>query len=233
MFTESLQTPDDDFQELYLEAADDHAASENPKRAAEAPPTDFQDEAELVDALRAGDAQAFAWLERENGPRMLAVARRILPEDADARDAVQDAFVSAVRGIERFEGGSRVSTWLHRIVVNAALMKLRSRRRRPESPFEPEASWAATDALAGESLERRERRERVRDAIASLAPHHREIIRLRDLEERDTRETAGVLSISPSAVKTRLHRARRALRSRLEREGERDEWEVSAWRQSA
>ena len=118
------------------------------------------EEARLVQALRAGDACAFeAVVRRQSGP-MLAAARRILASEDDARDAVQEAFVSAWRGIAGFDGAARLSTWLHRIVVNAALMKLRSRRRRPEESiddllpcFDENGAWASGTAQQPSSAE--------------------------------------------------------------------------------
>ena len=90
------------------------------------------DENALVAGLRAGHEDAYELMVRAYGGRLLAVAKRILRSEEDARDAVQTAYLLAFRSLDRFEGGSRLSTWLHRIVVNAALMRLRSRRRRPE-----------------------------------------------------------------------------------------------------
>src|SRR5262245_21194383 len=81
----------------------------------------------LVDALRRGEGHAFEALVRRESPRMLATARRLLGSEPDAQDAVQDAFLQVHRHVGEFQGESAVSTWLHRIVVNAALMKLRSR----------------------------------------------------------------------------------------------------------
>ncbi len=178
---------------------------------------DFEDEEVLVAALRSRDEAAFEHLVRENGTRLLGVARRILPEEADARDAVQDAFVSALRSIDRFEGEARFTTWLHRIVVNAALMKLRTRRRKPEQPFDDQNFHQLSAPQESPALraEREQARDRLRRAVEQLPERHRRVIQLRDLEERDTRETAEVLAISPSAVKTRLHRAHRALRTIL------------------
>src|SRR5690349_13371684 len=94
------------------------------------------DEGALVVRLRAGDDRAYEELVRTYGGRLLCVARRILHREEDARDALQDAFVSAFRAIGSFDGGSRLVTWLHRITVNAALMKLRRARRRPEVALE-------------------------------------------------------------------------------------------------
>jgi len=187
------------------------------------------DEAKLIDALRAGDGDAYAQLVRRYGGRLLAVTRRMLREEEDARDAVQEAFLSAFKAIDRFEGQARLSTWLHRIAVNAALMKLRSRRRRPETPIEellpgfiedghmadPPQPWReGADTL----LARRETREWVRSRIDELPESHRTVLLLRDIEELDTTEVAKLLDLSPGAVKTRLHRARQALRELLDRD---------------
>ncbi|MBI1853148.1 MAG: sigma-70 family RNA polymerase sigma factor [Planctomycetes bacterium] len=186
-------------------------------------------EAELTERLRRGDDAAFETLVREYGGRMLVVARRLLGSEDDARDAVQDAFLSAFRRIDSFEGSSRVSTWLHRIVVNAALMKMRSRRCRPEKSiedllprFDDGGDWIASTSslgLPGDVVaERRETREVVRRAIDQLPDTYRTVLLLRDIEELDTEEAAKVLGITPNAVKIRLHRARQALRTLLERD---------------
>src|SRR5512135_3173100 len=95
-----------------------------------------EDDGELVARLRAGDGAAFESVVRSHGPRLLAVARRFLRNEQDAQDALQDAFLSAFRSIDGFQGEARLSTWLHRIVVNAALMKLRSRKGRTEEPID-------------------------------------------------------------------------------------------------
>ncbi|HKA16033.1 MAG TPA: sigma-70 family RNA polymerase sigma factor [Myxococcota bacterium] len=184
-------------------------------------------EQKLLERLLAGEEQAYEELVRSYGGRMLAVARRFLPVEEDARDAVQDAFLSAFRSIHRFEGNARLSTWLHRIVVNAALMKLRTRRRHPEQSiddllpgyledghFERPASPWRTDGL--DPAEEHELRELVLRSIHSLPEGHRNVLLLRDIEGLDTEEAADLLQISPGAVKTRLHRARQALRELLE-----------------
>jgi len=94
------------------------------------------DEAALIEGLKSGDDAAAETFVREHAARMHAVARRLLGNDDDAADAVQDAFISAFRAIGDFEGGSKLSTWLHRITVNAALMKLRKSQRRGEVSIE-------------------------------------------------------------------------------------------------
>jgi RNA polymerase sigma-70 factor (ECF subfamily) len=184
------------------------------------------DERALLAALRAGDDRAYERLVCEQGGRMLAVARRLLRNEEDARDCLQEAFVQAFRALPRFEGHSRLSTWLHRIVVNAALMKLRSRRVRPEEPIEPLLPTFQEDghsvetyrdwsAPAEELLEREQTRGLVRAAIERLPESYRTVLVLRDLEELDTAEVAGMLGCTANAVKIRLHRARQALREQL------------------
>lgn len=193
-----------------------------PGRAPEPP-----EEGLLLEGLRARNEAAFDRLVRAYGGRMLAVARRFLRNEEDARDVVQDAFVSAFRSIDRFAGDSRVSTWLHRIVVNASLMRLRSRRRGSEEPIDdllprflddghevrPTREWRE-DAQA--ALERREVREQVRRCIDRLPDTYRTVLLMRDIEEMDTEVVAHLLEISPNAVKIRLHRARQALRTLLD-----------------
>jgi RNA polymerase sigma-70 factor (ECF subfamily) len=185
------------------------------------------DEAALLEGLRAGRDSAYEDLVRRYSGRLLAVARRYLQSEEDARDAVQDAFASAFRSIHGFEGGARLSTWLHRIVVNAALMKLRTRRRKPEESIEellprfledghqesPAVPW--TRGAHGH-LERAESRRLVREAIDRLPESYRTVLLLRDIEELETEEAARALGISGAAVKTRLHRARQALRTLLD-----------------
>lgn len=184
-------------------------------------------ERELLARLRAGEAAAYEELVRVQGGRLLAVARRFLPNEEDARDAVQDAFLSAFRSLGRFEGQARLSTWLHRIVVNAALMKLRTRRRKPEKSIEellphflddghmadPAVEWRPS---AEAELERRELRALILDQIQALPEGYRNVLLLRDIEGFDTEEAAKAMGISPNAVKTRLHRARQALRGLLD-----------------
>lgn len=187
-----------------------------------------RDEAALLDALRAGDDRAYETLVRTYGGRMLAVAQRLLGSEDDAQDALQDAFISAFRAIHSFAGGSRISTWLHRITVNAALMKLRTRRSRPEQSIdallprflddghqaEPVVDWQDTAEVAAV---REETRAAVRSAIAELPQDYRIVLQLRDIEELSTEETAAMLGLSVNATKTRLHRARQALRTLLDR----------------
>jgi RNA polymerase sigma-70 factor (ECF subfamily) len=187
-------------------------------------------DADLLARLRRGDADAFEALVRRYGGRMLATARRFVHSEEDARDVVQDAFLAAFRALDGFEGTALLSTWLHRIVVNTALMKLRSRRRRPEESieellprFDETGHWAepptwAWDGGSETLVDRRRTRATVRAAIDRLPRDYRTVILLRDIEELDTEETAALLGISTNAVRTRLHRARQALRTLIGRE---------------
>jgi RNA polymerase sigma-70 factor (ECF subfamily) len=184
------------------------------------------DERQLAEGIRAGDEQAFEVLVRNEAGRLLSVTRRILGNEEDARDAVQDAFISAYRARTQFSGDSKVSTWLHRIAVNAALSKLRSLRRRPEHPIEDlmprflptgahADAFASWDEPADEALSRKETAELVRQTIDSLPESFRLALVLRDLEGFSTNEAAEMLNTTPNAIKLRLHRARLALRTLL------------------
>ncbi len=185
-------------------------------------------DAALVERLRRGDGRAFEELLRAHTGRLLAVARRLVGNEEDARDVVQDAFLSAFRSIDRFDGHSGLGTWLHRIAVNGALTKLRSRRRRPERPIEDLLPTFLEDGHAARpardwpepfvALQREETRAAVRRHIQELPDDYRTVLVLRDIEGLDTDETARLLGLTPGAVKTRLHRARQALRTLLEPE---------------
>ena len=189
-------------------------------------PTAHTDDPRLVERLQQGDPDAFEVMVRAHSGRLLSVARRFLPTEQDAQDALQDAFFQAFRAIGSFEERAQLHTWLHRIVVNSALMKLRQRRRKPERSIEDLLpSFAADGHQASEPrywsdavLERKESARLVRAAIARLPELYRTVLILRDIEERDTTETALLLETSPNVVKVRLHRARQALRTLLDRE---------------
>lgn len=187
------------------------------------------DEASLTAAIRRGDEAAYAEFVRRYYGRMLAVARRLLRCEEDAADAVQDAFVSLLRSVGNFQGQSSLSTWLHRIVVNAALMKLRSKKARPGTSiddllpqFIEDGHHAGTigDWTDGEgALERMHSAEvkaMVRECIDLLPEDYRTILLLRDVEGIDTEETAVILGTTNGNVKTRLHRARQALQTLLQ-----------------
>jgi RNA polymerase sigma-70 factor (ECF subfamily) len=184
-------------------------------------------DAALLARLRAGEDAAFDELVIAATPRMLAVARRMLSREEDAHDAVQEAFLNAFKALPAFDGRSLLTTWLHRITVNACLMRLRSARRRPERSIgdmlpqfvddghqaRPAQPWKPAGAAG---IEHAELLATVRELIDQLPDQYRTILILRDVEELDTDETAVVLGLTPAAVKTRLHRARQALRELLD-----------------
>ena len=186
-------------------------------------------DAVLVAGLQAGEPQAFETLVRRHAAPLLRLARRFFGNEEDARDALQDAMLAVHRSIGSFAGNAMLSTWLHRVVVNACLMKLRAQRRRPEEStidpllpsfrddghqVEPSVPWTET---AESLLEREETRAMVRGCIARLPDAYRIVLHLRDIEEMTTEETAEILGITKNAVKIRLHRARQALRTLLDR----------------
>jgi len=184
---------------------------------------------ELIRRLQAGDGDAFEQLVRTYGGRLLAVARRFVRSEADAQDIVQAAYLSAFRSVQGFEGNCQIGTWLHRIVVNQALMKLRTRRRKPEESIEALLPAFQDDGHHAEQfsdwgvpadvlLERQETRATVRACIDLLPANYREVLMLRDIEELPTQDVAQMLNLTPTAVKVRLHRARQALSTLLRNE---------------
>ena len=183
-------------------------------------------DADLVARLQRGDDTAFEAVVRAHSGRLLSVARRFLGNEEDAQDAVQDAFIRAFKAIHTFEARAQLHTWLHRILVNTALMKLRERRRRPTESIEdllPVYSADGHQTVASRDwsdavLERKETAGLVRQAIAMLPDQYREVLVLRDIEEKDTAEAAEILGTTSNVVKVRLHRARQALRTLLDRE---------------
>ena len=171
-------------------------------------------EADLLSRLRAGDEDAYEAVVATHTGRLLAVARRFLRSEEDSADAVQEAFVSMFRALPSFRGVALLGTWLYRILVNVCGMKLRSRARRPSASLDQVV--LATEDDTAVPLSRAETRARVRACIDQLPENHRNVLILRDIEGHDTETTAALLNIRPGAVKTRLHRARQALRRLLD-----------------
>jgi RNA polymerase sigma-70 factor (ECF subfamily) len=184
------------------------------------------DDAAILERIRAGDEHAFADLVRRDAGRLLAVTRRILNNEDDAREAVHEAFIAAYRARDQFQAASRLSTWLHRIAINTALMKLRARKRRPEEAiddllprFLPDGHhverFRAWTEPADVAIARRETAALVQTTIQRLPESLRTVLILRDIEGLSTDETAALVGTTPNAVKIRLHRARLALRTLL------------------
>jgi len=185
----------------------------------------------LVHQLKAGSPQAFEEMVRKFGPRLFATARRYLRSDHDAQDAVQDAFLRAFRSMNAFKGDSHLSTWLHRIVINSALMHLRARKHRPDSlevnieqllpQFDRRGNWAdgcSFNMPVDFSVEVAETRSLVRKCIDRLPDAYRAVLVLRDIDDLDTADVADLLGLKANTVKVRLHRARQALKALIERE---------------
>lgn len=180
----------------------------------------------LVAALKRGDKAAFETLVRRYAPRLYPVARRFTGNHQDAQDCLQEAFLQVHRKIDQFEGRAALGTWLHRIVINAALSAIRARRDDEESLDALQPQFDRFDLLIGPTneppataedlLQRAGTQRAVRRAIDQLPASYRSVLLLRDIEGYDTRETAALLGIGVSAAKVRLHRARMALKALLE-----------------
>ncbi|MFB9908360.1 RNA polymerase sigma factor [Allokutzneria oryzae] len=176
------------------------------------------DDVALFAEAAKGDITSFDTLVRRHTAKLYRVALRILGDPADAEDVVQDAWVSAWRSMGQFRGESAPTTWLYRVVTNAALAQIR--RRRPTVPLEPEGQAESSFADSGPTPEqaalRREKVDAVLHAIALLEPSQRVPLVLRELEGMSYEEVAAVLEVSVPALRSRLHRARVALLAKLE-----------------
>lgn len=186
-------------------------------------------ERELLSRLKAGDERAFEEVLRRYELKVFNLTRGLLRHDEDAQDALQDTFLSVFKNISRFKGDSSLSTWVYRIAVNSALMKMRQRRNEqkhvPIEEYMPEfddsghrvavvPDWhPAVDQL----LLNKELGSMLRQWIADLAPEYRVVFLLRDQEGLENEHVASILNLSVAAVKSRLHRARMYLRERAKR----------------
>lgn len=192
------------------------------------------DDRDLVALAARGDGSAFAELVVRHQDRVYAVALHLLRDPSDAEEVAQETFLAALEKLQTFRGDAAFGTWLHRVAANAALMRLRRRRRSPERASLPEA--ALDDLLprfdaaghlvadhvghdwskpADEQLADREVRRAVEGAVQNLPEDYRIVFVLRDVDGFSSEAMADMLGISIGAVKSRLHRARLALRARL------------------
>jgi len=195
--------------------------------AASAPPVrrmDAKDEYALLAAAKRGDSAAFEILCKLSANTVFHLARRIMRNNEDAEDVVQESFQQAFIHLDRFNGDSRFSTWLSRIAINAALMKLRKKHRQWDVSLDEPAETGELSSridiedqgLNPEQLYgQMERRRILSEAIDELTPGTRKAIELRELGERSTEETAQIMGISVTAVKARVFHGRRRLRERL------------------
>jgi RNA polymerase sigma-70 factor (ECF subfamily) len=187
-------------------------------------------DAELVARTAEGDQAAFEALMRRYNGKLFRVARAILKDDTEAEDALQDGYLLAYRRIGEFRGDAQLSTWLTRIVINQALMRLRKQKReRVVVPFRTPSGSPAVDQeiedVADKKTEspssavlRAEVRRMLEQRIDELPVAFRTVFVMREVEDMTVQETAACLSIPEATVRTRLFRARAMLRQSLERD---------------
>ena len=182
------------------------------------------DEQRLIQRIRDGEHELFYELVRPYERRLYAAAFAILRNEADAADAAQDAVLKAFKHIRQFRAEAKFSTWLIQIVVNEARMRRRKEHASLMEPLHNEGESADGYAprdfadwreIPSETLERKEVRQKLAEALDSLGQIYREVFVLRDMQQLSIEETAKVLGISTASVKTRLLRARLMLRDLL------------------
>jgi len=186
---------------------------------------------DLVALAASGDGAAFSELVQRHQDKVYALALHLLRDPAEAEEVVQETFLAALEKLSTFRGDAAFSTWLHRVGANAALMRLRRRRRAPEGPAEqpveellprfdatgridstPHHDWSKR---ADDQIADREVRLAIERAVQNLPEDYRIVFLLRDVEGLSSEDMAELLGISVAAVKSRLHRARLVLREEL------------------
>jgi len=187
-------------------------------------PHHIQEEQRIIARILSGEDQLFHDLIRPYERTVYAMALSFMQEEADAEDVAQEAFLKAYRNLAKFRGEAKFGTWLVSITLNEARSRLRKATNAPTQSLDttPDEEGHVSPALLrdwreipSESLERRELKLLLQQAIATLPDIYREVLMLRDVEELDTAEAAQVLQISVAAVKVRLHRARLMLQKML------------------
>jgi RNA polymerase sigma-70 factor (ECF subfamily) len=185
-----------------------------------------RDEDAFLVAAKRGDSAAFEILCKQSANRVFHLARRIMRNNEDAEDVVQESFQKAFIHLKNFNGDSRFSSWLSRIAINAALMKLRKKHRFWEVSLDESAETeqpsshvdVADQTLNPEQVYAQKERQRILwQVMNELTPGTRKAIELRELGERSTEEIAQIMGISVTAVKARVFHGRRKLRERLNR----------------
>ena len=188
---------------------------------------------ELVERARARDVAAFEELVERHEEKIYRLAMRFVRNETDAREILQETFLSAWRNLDSFQGKAQFASWLYRVAVNAALMLLRSQRRHPQVAVDdltPEALGEAARVAgpglgAGDDWSKRpdeqfqsdELRQQIQAAVDALPESQRAVFLLRDVDGLSTEETGELLGLTVPTVKTRLHRARLALREAISR----------------
>jgi RNA polymerase sigma-70 factor (ECF subfamily) len=184
----------------------------------------IESELALLTRIRAGDKAACDDCIREHSPGIYRLALRLMRDEYEAEEVLQETFLNAFKGIDRFDGRSGLRTWLYRIAYNAAMMRLRRPKREfisVEEASDPEAGTPVPQELfdwsniPAETLEKSELRNEMAKAIRELPEKLKVVFMMRDLEDFSTEETAAALGVKIEVVKTRLHRARLRLRESL------------------
>jgi RNA polymerase sigma-70 factor (ECF subfamily) len=210
---------------------DNHGHDHTP--AGQAPVAASASDEALVERARQKDVAAFEELVGRYEDKLYRLAMRFVRNETDAQEILQDAFLSAWRNLPAFEGRSQFGSWMYRVTVNAALMLLRSRNRHPEVTVDDIEPTALNEAVAqsgqmmganpdwsqrpDDQLQSEELRRHIQGSVDALPDGLRTVFLLRDVEELSTEDTADLLGLSVPAVKTRLHRARLALREAIGR----------------
>jgi RNA polymerase sigma-70 factor (ECF subfamily) len=183
-------------------------------------------ERELLESLKAGNQDAIREVIRKYHDKLFAVANRICNNPADAEEILQDVYMIALNKIDRFEERSTLSTWLYRITVNAALMKLRSQRSNKSNiPIDGYTALLGEDENVlradgemrspDENLMTRELYDKIRTSVEDLPDIYQSVFFLRDVQGYSIKETSRMLHTTPAAIKSRLHRSRFFLREKL------------------
>jgi len=177
---------------------------------------------QIVERALAGDADAFGEIVRRWERRIFALAFGMLGREEEARDAVQETFLSAFRNLRGFRGEAKVSSWLHRIAINQCITRQRRARVRGETALEDETIGGSESLIApaeqspARAAESRERRELVRRAVSALPTELRQVVVMKEFEELTFQEISEALDLPLSTVKSRLYTALRQLQMRLQ-----------------
>ena len=174
---------------------------------------------EIIDRVLGGESALYELLVRRHNQKLYRAVRAVLRDDAEAEDAMQEAYIRAYQNLRRFERRSSFGTWVTRIAVNDAIARLKSKERWTMEPLEEQSQEGGAVGVTASNPESEsagsEARELLEEAILRLPLDYRTVVMMRDVEEMTTAETASALEMSEEAVKVRLHRARAMLRREL------------------
>jgi RNA polymerase sigma-70 factor (ECF subfamily) len=163
-------------------------------------------DAELVERYARGEQNAFDEIVTSYERRVYAVALRMCGNPEDARDVTQEVFINALRALRRFRGDAQLSTWFHRVAINASLDQIRRARRHAASSLPDDRP--SDDPTPYEHADASARAAEVQRALAKLSPEHRAVLVLHDLQDLDYAEVAEAVGVPVGTVKSRIHRAR-------------------------